>query len=91
MGPAVPALITELRRCAGFEDLSGAVAAAEKAAKLDPEGARAAFIAILAELEHVDLEEDAGDVADELWRTRKAVARGLEVCDAVVDGAAGSA
>lgn len=73
-------LISELRRCAGFEDLAGATAAAQRLAALDSDAAVAALVALLESLDRVDLTDDAGDVSDELWRTRQAVTRGLEAC-----------
>ena len=73
-------LISELRRCAGFEDLGGASVAAEKLAALDSDAAATALISLLEELDEIDLTDDAGDVGDEVWRTRQAVIHGLEAC-----------
>jgi len=73
-------LISELRRCAGFEDLDGACVAAKKLAALDSDAATTALSSLLEQLDEVDLTDDAGDVADEVWRTRQAVTLGLEAC-----------
>jgi HEAT repeat protein len=73
-------LIAELRRCAGFEDLDGAIVAAEKLAALDSDAAVAALVSLLEQLDDIDLTDDAGDAGDEVWRTRQAVTRGLEGC-----------
>jgi HEAT repeat protein len=73
-------LISELRRCAGLEDLEGASVAAEKLAALDSDAAAAALVSLLEQLDDIDLTDDAGDGSDEVWRTRQAVIRGLERC-----------
>ena len=63
----------ELRRCAGGEDLPGAIAAAERLAALLDDEVPEALASELASLDSVDLSEDSGDVADELWRKRAAL------------------
>ncbi len=70
-----------LRECAGWEDLSGALAAAKELAALQSDAVVPAFVAALVALDHVDLTDDAGDVGDEVWRTRQALAYGLEACE----------
>jgi hypothetical protein len=67
-------LLAELRKCAGWDDLGGARAAAAQLAKLDPARA-AALVAVLEQVETIDLSEDDGDVSDEIWRTRNAADR----------------
>ncbi|MDQ3338347.1 MAG: HEAT repeat domain-containing protein [Myxococcota bacterium] len=78
--PSLEKLLDELRWCAGFEDLGGATKAAEAIARLDSDEAVDALVRLLVVIDDVDLEDDAGDVGDEVWRTRAAVSRGLEVC-----------
>jgi len=76
----VARLIHELRRCAGWEDLGGAIAAARELAARDSDAAVAALVSLLEDLDRVDLSDDAGDVGDEVWRTREALRHGLEAC-----------
>jgi hypothetical protein len=77
---SLEALLEQLRRCAGFEDLGGATTAAEAIARLGSDKAVDALIRLLVEIDDIDLTDDAGDVGDEVWRTRAAVSRGLELC-----------
>ncbi len=78
--PAHARLLRELRKCAGWEDLSGAIAAAERLAALPGEEVPAALVRELVGLDAVDLSEDAGDIADELYRARAALEAGLIRC-----------
>jgi hypothetical protein len=85
MSPASPApeheeLMQELRRCAGWEDLPGAIAAAKRLAALPGPDVPAVLVTELVSLDAVDLSEDAGDVADELYRKRAALQAGLALC-----------
>ena len=75
-------LLAELRQCAGFEDSSGANAAADKIAALDSDAAVAALVRVLVDAGEIDLSDDAGDIGDEVWRLRAAATRGLEACGA---------
>ena len=70
----------ELRWCAGFEDLGGAIAAARKIAALDSDDAVRALVELLEQIDAVDLTDDAGDIGDEVSRLRQAVTAGLEAC-----------
>lgn len=70
-----------LRECAGFEDLSGALAAAKELAAQQSPAVVPTLIKVLVELDGIDLTDDAGDVGDEVWRTRQAIAFGLEACE----------
>lgn len=70
----------ELRQRAGCEDLSGAIAAAKRLAALPGDEVPAAMVRELVSLDAVDLSEDAGDEADALYRTRKALEKGLVLC-----------
>jgi HEAT repeat protein len=72
--------LKELRWCAGFEDLGGATAAAKAIAALDRDEAVDALMRLLVEIDTIDLDGDAGDVGDEVWRLRSAVSHGLEAC-----------
>jgi HEAT repeat protein len=74
------ALMMELRRCAGGEDLPGAIAAAERLAALLDDEVPEALASELASLDAVDLSEDSGDGADELWRKRAALQAALVRC-----------
>jgi HEAT repeat protein len=77
---SLEALLDDLRWCAGFEDLGGATKAAEQIARLGTDDAVGALVRLLVEIDDIDLTDDAGDVGDEVWRTRTAVSRGLELC-----------
>ncbi len=70
-------LLADLRREAGWENLSGATNAALELAKLPGEGPVAGLWNELVRADGVDLADDAGDVGDELWRLRSAVKEGL--------------
>lgn len=72
----------ELRRCAEGEDLSGAMAAARRLAALPGDDVPAILVSELVSLDAVDLSEDAGDLADELYRKRAALESGLIRCGA---------
>lgn len=78
LSDALTALLAELRREAGWENTSGATSAALAIARLEGDAPIRALVAELERADHVDLEGDAGDMADELWRLRKAVQAGLE-------------
>lgn len=71
------ALLRELRRQVGWENTSGAVAAAHAMARLAGEEPIDAFLEVLRAADEVDLSEDAGDLADELHRMRLAARTGL--------------
>ena len=73
-------LLRELRRHAGWENSSGAVAAAHAIARLAGEQPIAAFLDVLRSADEVDLSEDAGDLADELHLVRLAARTGLVDC-----------
>lgn len=73
-------LMRELRQAAGWEDGAGATRAARTAALLPGDEPVHAFVRLLRELDEVDLSEDAGDMSDELWRTRTALEAGLVDC-----------
>lgn len=77
MTEALAALLSELRREAGWENSSGATNAALAIAKLEGDAPLGALVTELERVDRVDLSEDAGDMADELWRTRQAVEAGL--------------
>jgi RimJ/RimL family protein N-acetyltransferase len=72
-------LVSELARHAGWENGSGAVAEAAHLAALGRDLALPRLLAYRDALEEIDLTDDAGDVADEVWRGRTAVRRGLEL------------
>jgi HEAT repeat protein len=77
---SLAALLKELRWCAGFEDLGGATAAARAIAALGSDEALDTLVRLLVEIDAIDLEGDAGDVGDEVWRLRSAVSDGLVAC-----------
>jgi RimJ/RimL family protein N-acetyltransferase len=72
-------LLLELRKSAGWENTSGALAEAGHLAALGRELALPRLLAYRDVLDRVDLTDDAGDVADEVWRGRTAVRHGLEL------------
>ena len=72
-------LMSQLTRHAGWENTSGALAEAAHLAALGRELALPRLLAYRDSLDHVDLTDDAGDVADEAWRGRSAVRHGLEL------------
>jgi HEAT repeat protein len=74
-------LLAQLKQEAGWENLSGAIAAAKELAALHSDAVVPALVAELVALDAVDLSEDAGDIGDEVWRTREALIRGLEGCE----------
>src|SRR5689334_9984995 len=78
--PSIPALMKELRWCAGFEDTSGATAAASAIAAHGTDEAVDVLVRLLVEIDGIDLEDDAGDVGDEVWRLRAAATHGLAAC-----------
>lgn len=85
MSPAPPPyvreeLMCELRQCAEWEDLAGAIAAAKRLAALAGDEVPAGLVAELVSLDSVDLSEDAGDLADALYRKRAALESGLVAC-----------
>ncbi|MEW5738006.1 MAG: HEAT repeat domain-containing protein [Myxococcota bacterium] len=82
MSTELQMLLKDLQREAGWENQSGATSAALAAARLDADGAARAFSELLVALDEVDLSEDAGDTADELFRTRRALEAGLTECGA---------
>lgn len=70
-------LLEQLRREAGFENTSGAIAAAQDIAELPGEAPIAALLGVLEFADGVDLTDDAGDVGDEVFRLRSAAKAGL--------------
>jgi len=72
-------LMRELRKEAGWENTSGALAEAGHLAALGRELALPRLLGYRDALARVDLTDDAGDVADEVWRGRTAVRHGLEL------------
>jgi RimJ/RimL family protein N-acetyltransferase len=72
-------VVGELRRCAGWEDLSGAVTEAGRLAALGRDLALPRLLGYRDALDGVDLTDDAGDIADEVYRGRTAVRHGLEL------------
>lgn len=70
-------LLEALRREAGFENTSGAIAAAQRIAALPGEAPIAALYGVLEFADGVDLTDDAGDVGDEVFRLRTAAKAGL--------------
>lgn len=70
-------LLEQLRREAGFENTSGAIAAAKSIAALPGEAPIAALYGVLEFADGVDLTDDAGDVGDEVFRLRTAAKAGL--------------
>jgi RimJ/RimL family protein N-acetyltransferase len=72
-------LVLELRKDAGWENSSGAIAEAAHLAALGRELALPRLLAYRDALDQVDLTDDAGDVSDEVWRGRTAVRHGLEL------------
>lgn len=79
---ALDALMHELRKCAAWEDLSGATAAARQLAALPGDEVPARMVRELARLDDIDLTDDAGDVGDEVYRARSALETGLVLCGA---------
>ena len=79
---ALDALMHELRKCAAWEDLSGATAAARQLAALPGDEVPARMVRELVRLDGIDLTDDAGDVGDEVYRARSALATGLVLCGA---------
>jgi HEAT repeat protein len=76
-GAEVERLLKDLRREAGWENLSGARQAAVALAALPGDEPVKALWNELVRADGVDLSEDAGDVGDELWRLRQAVEAGF--------------
>jgi RimJ/RimL family protein N-acetyltransferase len=74
-------VMAELRKHAGWENSSGGLAEAEHLAALGRKLALPRLLDYRETLDQVDLTDDAGDVADEVWRGRTAVQRGLELLD----------
>lgn len=70
-------LLEQLRREAGFENTSGAIAAAQRIAGLPGEAPLEALYGVLEFADGVDLTDDAGDVGDEVFRLRTAAKAGL--------------
>ncbi|MFO0593986.1 MAG: hypothetical protein U0228_01745 [Myxococcaceae bacterium] len=70
-------LLKDLRREAGWENTSGALAAAEAIADLPGDAPLLALVKELDRVDSIDLSDDAGDVGDEVARTRYAVLGGL--------------
>lgn len=70
-------LLEQLRREAGFENTSGAVAAALSIAALPGEEPISALHGVLELADGVDLTDDAGDLGDEVFRLRSAAKAGL--------------
>lgn len=70
-------LLATLTREAGWENSSGARAAALELAGLPGDEVFPALVAQLEKADRVDLSDDAGDIADELWRQRAAIEAGL--------------
>lgn len=70
-------LLSDLRREAGWENLSGATEAARAIAALPGDEPLTALWKELVRADGVDLTDDAGDVGDELWRLRQAVEVGF--------------
>lgn len=70
-------LLSDLRREAGWENLSGAVNAAHQIAKLPGDAPVRALWNELVRADGIDLDQDAGDLGDEVYRLRAAVEAGL--------------
>lgn len=70
-------LLSDLRREAGWENLSGAAEAARSLAALPGDEPVQALWSELVRADGVDLSEDAGDLRDEVWRLRQAVEAGF--------------
>ncbi|MFT3707037.1 MAG: HEAT repeat domain-containing protein [Archangium sp.] len=77
MSEALTALLSDLRREAGWENTSGATSAALAIAELEGDEPIRSLVRELERADHVDLSEDAGDIGDELWRLRSAIEAGL--------------
>ncbi|MDP1826523.1 MAG: hypothetical protein Q8L48_24855 [Archangium sp.] len=82
MSTALDALLGELRRHAGWENTSGAIAAAEGIAALPGDEPVRALLEVLRKADDVDLTDDAGDIGDEVHRLRAAAHAGLTACGA---------
>jgi RimJ/RimL family protein N-acetyltransferase len=79
-------VLAELRKDAGWENGSGAIAEARHLAALGRDLALPRLLAYRDDLDRVDLTDDAGDGADEVWRGRTAVRHGLELLGEPVEG-----
>lgn len=77
MSDALSALLSDLRREAGWENSSGATNAALAVAQLEGEEPIKALVTELERVDRIDLTEDGGDMGDEVWRTRQAIEAGL--------------
>lgn len=75
-------LLAALRRHAGWENQSGAIDLARQVAGLPGDEPVRRMIEGLEAADRVDLEGDAGDVADEVHRLRAAYRAGLVACGA---------
>src|SRR4051812_12636343 len=74
---AIARRIAELRRDAAWEDAPGAHRCAGLVAKIGGQRAVDALVRELEAVDEVNLDDDAGDVGDECWRARSAIAHGL--------------